>query len=105
MARRAARSDFGPAVADPAARPAPGPPPTSDRWAARGPILAAFLAVAAFAPSLGGGFLYDDVHVVVDNRRIRDLAAIGTVLWYEPARPVLSLTWALNYAVCGLAPW
>jgi protein O-mannosyl-transferase len=106
MARRAARSEARPEAAAPGPRPAPAAlPSAAGRWAARAPLLAALLAVAAYAPSLGGGFLYDDIHVVVDNRRIRDLAAIGTVLRYEPARPVLNLTWALNYAAGGLTPW
>jgi len=106
MARRAARSQPRPEVVHEPQRPAPvAIASAADRWAARGPLLAALLALAAYAPSLGGGFLYDDIHVVVDNRRIRDLGAMGTVLRYEPARPVLNLTWALNYAAGGLAPW
>ena len=62
------------------------------------------MALAVYLPSLGGGFLYDD-SVIVANRQIRDLALIRTVLGYEPSRPLLNLTWALNYAAGGLAPW
>jgi len=67
--------------------------------------MAAALATLVFLPSISGGFLYDDLHVIVDNRSIRHLGAVGTILRYEPARPVLSLNWALNYAVAGLTPW
>jgi Flp pilus assembly protein TadD len=74
-------------------------------WRGRGWLAAAAVALVVYLPSLGGGFLYDDQHVVVDNRRIRDLREIGTVLRYEPSRPVLGLLWALNYAVAGLTPW
>jgi Flp pilus assembly protein TadD len=70
-----------------------------------GPAVAALVAIAVYAPSLAGGFLYDDVAIVVENRRIRDLGALGTVLRYEPARPLLGLTWALNYAAAGATPW
>ena len=70
-----------------------------------GPALAAAAAVLVYAPSIGGGFLYDDIVILVDNRRIQDLGNIGTVLRYEPARPLLGLTWALNYAVAGTRPW
>jgi Tfp pilus assembly protein PilF len=63
------------------------------------------LALLVWTPSLMGGFLYDDLHVVVENPHIRDLGSLGTVLRYEPARPLLGLVWALNYAVGGLRPW
>ena len=69
------------------------------------PALAAAVALLVYAPSLAGGFLYDDIAILVDNRRIQDLGHIGTVLRYEPARPLLGLTWALNYAVAGTRPW
>jgi tetratricopeptide (TPR) repeat protein len=71
----------------------------------RGPLLAAAVALLVYLPSVAGGFLYDDQHVVVDNRAIRDLGALGTVLRSDPARPLLSLSWALNYALAGLRPW
>jgi tetratricopeptide (TPR) repeat protein len=69
------------------------------------PFAAAVLGFALFLPSLGGGFLYDDAHVVVGNRAIRDLSRLGTVLSYEPARPLLNLSWAFSYAAGGLDPW
>lgn len=70
-----------------------------------GPALAAVVALVVYAPSIAGGFLYDDIAILVDNRRIQHLGSIGTVLRYEPARPLLGLTWALNYAVAGTRPW
>jgi len=81
------------------------PPAAADRWTTRGPLLAAAVALAVYLPSLAGGFLYDDVAIVVENRRIQDLGALGTVLRYEPSRPLLSLTWAVNYALAGRTPW
>ena len=74
-------------------------------WLDRGPLVAAALAFLVYLPSLAGGFLYDDMHVVVENRSIRDLRALGTVLRYEPSRPLLNLTWALSHALGGLRPW
>lgn len=68
-------------------------------------VLAAVLAVVVYLPSLAGGFLYDDGRVIVENLAIRDLRAVGAVLRSEPSRPVLNLTWALNYAWAGLTPW
>jgi cytochrome c-type biogenesis protein CcmH/NrfG len=74
-------------------------------WTARAGWAAAALAALVYLPSLWGGFLYDDQHVVVDNRHIRDLGQIGTVLRSQSSRPLLNLTWALNYATSGLTPW
>ena len=71
----------------------------------RGALLAAAVAIVVYAPSLAGGFLYDDVAIQIGNRRIQDLSALGTVLRYEPARPLLGLAWALNYAAAGTTPW
>lgn len=67
-------------------------------------LLPPLVAVIAYAPSLGGGFLYDDVPAILLNRHIRDLSQPGTILRYEPARPLLGLNWALNYAVAGTSP-
>lgn len=69
------------------------------------PIWPALLAGLVFLPALRIGFLYDDIRVVVENRQIQDLSQIGTVLGYEPSRPLLNLTWALNYRLAGLEPW
>lgn len=74
-------------------------------WARRAPLVAAAVALLVHLPSLGGGFIYDDVPTVLDNRSIRDLGQLGSVLRYEPSRPLLSLTWAVNYAVAGPTPW
>lgn len=72
---------------------------------ARVALAAAGVALVVYLPSLAGGFLYDDKHVVVDNPYIRDLGQLGVILRHDPARPLLSLTWALNYALGGLTAW
>jgi protein O-mannosyl-transferase len=69
------------------------------------PLVAAAVAFVVYAPSLAGGFFYDDGQVVVTNASIRDLGALRDILLYEPSRPLLNLTWALNYAASGLEPW
>jgi MYXO-CTERM domain-containing protein len=68
-------------------------------------LVAAGVALLVYLPSLGGGFLYDDQHVIVGNPYIRDLGEWGVILRHDPARPLLSLTWALNYALGGLTAW
>ena len=73
-------------------------------------LCAALLVVAIFAAwsnSLGGPFVLDDVGNIADNPSIRDLSALGTVL-HPPSdigvggRPMLNLSFALNYAFTGL---
>jgi Tfp pilus assembly protein PilF len=61
--------------------------------------------LVVYLPSLAGGFLYDDVYLIVHNRSLRHLGDLGTVLSADPTRPLLSLTFALNYALGGLAAW
>ncbi|HVW20135.1 MAG TPA: tetratricopeptide repeat protein [Opitutaceae bacterium] len=71
-------------------------------------LLAAAVA-AAYAGSLGGVFVMDDLPAIVDNRALRRGSAQALL---PPAgsgdtgagRPVLNLTLALNYAAGGLAP-
>lgn len=102
MSRRRRDKRRGPKAGAPASVPAP--PPTS-AWARHASLAAAAVAFVAYLPSIRGGFLYDDQAVVLDNRAIRDIGALGQVLRSDPSRPLLSLTWALNYAASGLAPW
>jgi len=71
----------------------------------RSGLLAAVLALLVHLPSLSGVFLYDDVRNIVENRAIRDPTALAAILRFEPARPLLTLTWALNFAAGGLRPW
>ena len=68
-------------------------------------LSAAALACVAYLPSLAGAFLYDDVRNIVENRAIRDPGALAAILRFEPARPLLTLSWALNFAASGLRPW
>ena len=70
------------------------------------------LAVAGavtYANSLKQPFLFDDMSAIVDNERIRELAD-PRVLAPERERPVagrplVNLSFALNYALGGLKPW
>jgi tetratricopeptide (TPR) repeat protein len=66
--------------------------------------------VAAYHNSLGTPFVFDDRVAIVENRSIRDLGALGNVFWPprtggpETGRPMLNLSFALNYAAGGLDP-
>lgn len=85
------------------------PVPSSSRyttWLSAALITAVILG--AFASGLRTPFQYDDLSTVVENVTIRDLSAIRTVL--NPVadvsptagRPVLNISFAVDYAVAGL---
>lgn len=50
--------------------------------------------LAAHGRSLGGAFQYDDFNVIVHNPTVHDLTR-----WHHGLRPLLKLTYALNWAV------
>lgn len=72
------------------------------------------LAVAASASSLGNGFALDDLALVADNPRVHSLHAwwrLFALPYWPPQfgaslyRPVVTLAFALQWAVHGGAPW
>lgn len=74
-------------------------------WLASAAIVA--VGVAAYAGSLGGVFLFDD-HVDIDNNgAIRSLESLWRVVAEQgqsgvSGRPLVALSYAYNYAWCGL---
>jgi tetratricopeptide (TPR) repeat protein len=77
-------------------------------------LLALGVAVS-YSDSLGVGFYFDDTYGIANNPAIRSLKNIPSffvdprAVWTEPTqvdlRPVLLITYAVNYAVSGLQPW
>ncbi len=63
----------------------------------------AVLAALAYAPSLTGPFIFDDIHHIVDNPGIR---SFGTVFdsGLQETRPLFLYSLAVNYAVGELDP-
>ena len=69
--------------------------------------LIAVAGALAYANSLAGPFILDDMPTIVDNQSIRSLSALGTVL--SPphglpvaGRPIVNLSFAVNYAIGGV---
>jgi tetratricopeptide (TPR) repeat protein len=70
---------------------------------------------ASYSNSFGIGFYFDDTYGIANNPAIRSLKNIPSffvdphAVWTEPTqvdlRPVLLITYAVNYAVSGLQPW
>jgi tetratricopeptide (TPR) repeat protein len=69
------------------------------------PILVGLCAVVAYVNSFSGPFIYDDIDAIRDNPQIRSLLPFGAK---SPAsttltgRPVLRLSFAVDYAIGGL---
>jgi tetratricopeptide (TPR) repeat protein len=85
-------------------------PAARGTWVAIGLLGAATLA--AYANSLHGPFVYDDIPSIVDNSSIRAPLRFGEVLLPSldgavttAGRPVLNLSFALSHAISGTDPW
>ncbi len=99
-------TDLSPPNPHPPARPVE-PSRPAVLWGGAALIVA--LALAAYANSFSGVFVYDDIPAIVDNPTIRTLRASLA----PPAdsglpvsgRPLVNLSLALNYRFGGLHPW
>lgn len=83
-------------------------PPRIVSLAGVGLIVAA--VVAAYANSFSGAFVLDDYQSILTNPTIRHLswaalAPPGGSGFTVEARPILNLSFALNYALSGTGPW
>ncbi len=67
-----------------------------------GPLLLLVAVTAAYANSIHGVFLFDDLYHIVENERIRRLWPLAPLLNVE--RPVVELSLAVNYALGGFEP-
>jgi protein O-mannosyl-transferase len=61
-----------------------------------------------YSNSLAGPFILDDQSTIVDNRQIRELSRLSSVLVPEEnssmgGRPIVNLSFAINYAIGGLS--
>lgn len=82
----------------PLAPPLPPPSPAVVVWPLA--VLLVFVGTAVYANSFTGVFVFDDVHAILGNGRIRRLWPIGPILACE--RPLVELSLAVNYALGGL---
>jgi len=84
----------------------------ADTATAPSPALAPALVVAAlgaiaYADSFAGVFVFDDARHIVDNAGVHALWPLSRIFAAElnSTRPLVALTFALNYAVSGTSPW
>src|SRR5438067_5405123 len=66
------------------------------------------LSVIAYAPSLGGSFIWDDPDYVVNNPTLRNLDGLRQI-WFEPTSlpqyyPLVHTSFWIEYHLWGLHP-
>jgi tetratricopeptide (TPR) repeat protein len=88
--------------------PSPGPHTLLARWGTfLAGVLVVLAALAAYYNSFTGPFIFDDQYAITDNPTIKQLGSSlspppeGTMV----GRPLLNLTFALNYALSGMDAW
>ncbi len=67
------------------------------------PVLVILAGILAYANSLQGPFLFDDIGHITRNDEIRHLGRLSTVL--DARRPAVNLSLAVNYALGELEVW
>lgn len=65
---------------------------------------AALMAALVYLNALGNPFVYDDHRVVLENFSIRDLSNVRALLLNDLFRPVVNISYAVDYARAGLDP-
>jgi len=87
--------------------------PRVERGRAFQAVVVALIAIGLYANSLGNGFVYDDPNAITGNEAVvaGDLRTIlSTPSWWGDGRgtlwrPLTTLTFALDYALYGAAPF
>ncbi len=67
--------------------------------------LIAFLSVLVYQNSFSVGFQFDDHKAIADNASIRDLSNLPLIFRANGTRPILYLSFALNYHFGGTGKW
>ncbi len=65
-------------------------------------ILIIMISLIIYLNSQEASFHFDDKYTIVDNPKIKKIGDLGSVISFNPSRPLLFLTFALNYHFGGL---
>ena len=66
---------------------------------------AAAMAALVYLNALDNPFIYDDHRVVLENYSIRDLSNLRALFLNDVFRPVVNISYAVDYALWGLKPF
>lgn len=80
------------------------------RWRWGGALVLIAVTVLVYADSFHGPFIFDDLVSIQNNPQIRSLWPLSEAMRSPPStslsgRPLVSLSFALNYAISGLEVW
>jgi protein O-mannosyl-transferase len=82
--------------------------PTDIAAPARATLLGGCAALAGglvYLNALHNPFVYDDFHTVVDNPSLHSLANLPAIVLYAVTRPLVNLSYAIDYAAWGSGPF
>lgn len=60
-------------------------------------ILIILISLIIYSNSLEASFHFDDKYTIVDNPKIKKIGDLGSIMSFNPSRPLLFLSFALNY--------
>jgi protein O-mannosyl-transferase len=66
---------------------------------------AAAMAALVYVNALFNPFVYDDHRTILENLSIRQLGNLRALLLHDAFRPVVNISYALDYSLWGLAPF
>ena len=67
--------------------------------------LAVFLAGLVYLNVFGNPFVYDDFHLIVENRTLLDPLNVKALIWKDLTRPVANISFAIDRAIWGSSPF
>jgi hypothetical protein len=67
--------------------------------------IALLLALGVYRNALTNPFVYDDHLIVVENPSITRLSDLRAIVLHDVKRPLVNLSYAVDYAIWGLAPF
>ena len=73
------------------------------RWSLA--LLASAAAAAVYLNALHNPFIYDDHRLIVENNSLSAFPNLFVIVLHEITRPVVNLTYAIDWSVWGLDPF
>ena len=67
--------------------------------------IAVVMAGCVYINAVHNPFLYDDYRLIVENRSLADLSNFRAVIWHEVTRPLVNISYAVDYAIWGPSPF
>jgi len=83
---------------------APGPK-LSHNWTAFATLVILAAGLVVYSNTFASPFIFDDEISIINNETIRRLWPIWDVLAAKPARPIVNLSFAVNYAISEMDVW